>query len=276
MSAARHGVVARAALRELGLSDGQIGRLKRDGTLWLVHRGVYAVGRPELTQHGRWLGAVLACGEGAVLSHVDAAALCDLRPRRGGPIHVSVPRRGTQRAPGLRIHVTRTLTADDVTEIDDIPCTSPERVVLDCADVLGLGALERLVETGYRGRAFRTPHLHRQIAVPGRRSRKVARALRAEPRSTRSPLEDRFLRLLEEAGGPTPLVNTWFPEHEFEVDVIFASLGLAVEIDSSFHDTPHARERDARKDRVLRSLGYRVERIREPDFPSFIHRLVQG
>ena len=38
-----------------------------------------------LTQHGRWMAAVLACGPGAALSHTSAAALWGLRPTATAP-----------------------------------------------------------------------------------------------------------------------------------------------------------------------------------------------
>ena len=41
----------------------EIGRLH---PLW---RGVYAVGRPEVSREGRWMAAVLSCGPRALLSH---------------------------------------------------------------------------------------------------------------------------------------------------------------------------------------------------------------
>ena len=41
-------------------------------------RGVYAVGWPRLTPKRRWMAAVLACGDGAVLSHRSAAALWEI------------------------------------------------------------------------------------------------------------------------------------------------------------------------------------------------------
>ena len=258
----------------LGLTHGQIDGLVKDGTLWVLYPGTYAVGRPDVSQRGRWLAAVLACGRGAVLSHLDAAALHDLRPGGHRRVDVSVPRRGTQRAAGLRIHVTKTLTTEDVDEVDRISCTRPERVLLDCADVVNLATLERMAETGYQRRIFQTLHLHRQLSVPGRRTRRLARALRVEPRSTRSPDEDDFLARLQRAGIEPPLVNTWFPEHEFEVDLLWPHRRLAVEIDSSFHDTPHARERDARKDAILRSLGYEVVRVRRGGFDALIRRLL--
>ena len=47
----------------------------RNGRLHPLHRGVYAVGHPNLPLEGRFLAAVKACGPGAVLSHYSAAAL---------------------------------------------------------------------------------------------------------------------------------------------------------------------------------------------------------
>jgi hypothetical protein len=62
-------VVTRANLTALGFSAMAIDHRVATGRLHLVARGVYVVGRPELTPHGRWMAAVLACGDGAVLSH---------------------------------------------------------------------------------------------------------------------------------------------------------------------------------------------------------------
>ena len=53
-------------------------RRARSGRLRRVHRGVYAVGGAVLPREGRWLAAVMACGPGAVLSHVSAAVLWNL------------------------------------------------------------------------------------------------------------------------------------------------------------------------------------------------------
>ena len=47
----------------------------RNGRLHQFHRGVYAVGHPNLPLEGRLLAAVKACGPAAVLSHYSAAAL---------------------------------------------------------------------------------------------------------------------------------------------------------------------------------------------------------
>jgi Transcriptional regulator, AbiEi antitoxin len=68
----QHGVVTRVQLVEFGVTDQSIDRRVKDGRLWRVHRGVYAVGRPTLTMKGRFMAAVLSCGPGAALSHIAA------------------------------------------------------------------------------------------------------------------------------------------------------------------------------------------------------------
>jgi len=46
----------------LGLTRRGIQHRIARGRLHPVGRGIYAVGRPELTQHGQWMAAILACG----------------------------------------------------------------------------------------------------------------------------------------------------------------------------------------------------------------------
>ena len=72
---AQHGVVTHGQLLRLGFSPAAIKHRVAEGRLHPLWRGVYAVGRPQLTRHGRWMAAVLVCGEGAGLSHASAAAL---------------------------------------------------------------------------------------------------------------------------------------------------------------------------------------------------------
>src|SRR3954453_15499038 len=102
-----------------------------------VHQGVYAVGRPDLTAHGRWMAAVVACGEGAVLSHDSAAGLWRIRPADNGPIHISIPSAAGRRRPGVVIHRRTGLGEAEVTTRDGIPVTSPACTLVDVATRLG-------------------------------------------------------------------------------------------------------------------------------------------
>src|SRR3954452_2150291 len=99
----QHDAIKRAQLLDLGYSRQAIehrlcaGRLH--GTPW---RGVYALGRPELTRLGFLMASVLAAGADAALSHLAAAELWGIRGRVG-EIDVTVPTGRAQRR-GIRSH----------------------------------------------------------------------------------------------------------------------------------------------------------------------------
>lgn len=71
----QHNVISRTQLLENGFSSDAIRHRIAKGRLHPIFRGVYAVGRPKLTQEGRWIAAVLACGPGAYLSFDSCAQL---------------------------------------------------------------------------------------------------------------------------------------------------------------------------------------------------------
>jgi Transcriptional regulator, AbiEi antitoxin len=90
LAARQSGVVTRGQLRALGITARVVHRLLAQGHLHRVHTGVFAVGHPALTLHGRWLATTLALGPGAMLSHRAAAVLWGILPSTG-PLDVSVP-----------------------------------------------------------------------------------------------------------------------------------------------------------------------------------------
>jgi len=59
------GVVGRDQLRGLGLAGPAIAKRVQRGRLFVVHRGVYAVGRRQITIRGQWQAALLAVGPAA-------------------------------------------------------------------------------------------------------------------------------------------------------------------------------------------------------------------
>jgi hypothetical protein len=89
IAARQHGVVALDQLYRAGLTHPAVRRRSQAGRLHRVHRGVYAIGNPNLTREGHWMAAVLACGQGAVLSHQSAAALWKLSPTSPAVVHVT-------------------------------------------------------------------------------------------------------------------------------------------------------------------------------------------
>src|SRR3954447_16448485 len=97
----QHGVVSRPQLLALGYTRDAIAHRITMGRLHPLWRGVYAVGRPQLTREGLFMAAVLACGEGAVLSHAGAAELWGIRQPDTRPIEVSVPAARNPRRDGI-------------------------------------------------------------------------------------------------------------------------------------------------------------------------------
>lgn len=127
LAADQHGRVSAQQLLACGLTTKAIEVRVRRGQLHHEHHGVYAVGHRAWTLHGCFMAAVLAGGEGAVLSHASAAALWGFLPRRRCDIDVIVPgdRGRTQR--GLRVHRARSLDPRDVTRHYGIRVTTAAR-----------------------------------------------------------------------------------------------------------------------------------------------------
>src|SRR4051794_33716053 len=125
----QHGVAERSQLRELGFSDDEIDARLANGFLHELHRGVYAVGRPGVSDKGRWMASVLACGPEAALSHASAAALWGIVADGEDQTHVSVPVTCHPRHPGIRTH--RRAPTPAVSVVDGIPVTEPLATLVD-------------------------------------------------------------------------------------------------------------------------------------------------
>src|SRR5919108_852816 len=256
------GVLTRAQLTEFGLGDRGVWDWVGSGRLHRLYRGIYAYGHDRLRAEGRWLAAVMACGRGAVLSHRTAAQLWGIRQTNSALVDVTVPtQNGRIRRAGIRIHRSGRLAPEEITERDGIPSTTVARTLLDLADVVDPQALRRAItEAEYRG-VFDYAAL---IAVvqdnPGRRGAKLMRAAEAAGHRTRSPLEDRFLALIERWGVEEPESNAWL--EGYEVDFLWRKVGLVVELDGAAeHGTRAAVRGDRKRDRVLWRAGFRTMRL---------------
>lgn len=266
LAAAQHGVVALDQLRALGVGVGAVNTRVRAGRLHRLHRGVFAVGHSRLSREGRWLAAVLALGDGAVLSHASAGALWDLRPSSAAAIHVTVPTPGGRRSRrGIVVHRSGALHPRDVARRHGIPVTSVARTLLDLATTLADGPLTRAVERALVLRLFDLARLTEAIdRNPARRGAgrlaRVVASLRDEPALTRSELEGQMLDLCAASGLVSPEINALLAG--CEVDFLWRNERLVVETDGhEHHGTRSAFERDRARDARLTALGYRVVRV---------------
>jgi very-short-patch-repair endonuclease len=255
----QHGLVNRRQLVAMGLRHHEIDYRVRVGRLIVVHRGVYAVGHARLTLAGRWMGAVLANGDGAVLFRHSAGALWGVRRTDRTAIDVATPRWGRS-GRGIERHCVR-LRADEVTVRNGIPTTTVTRTLIDLAAVLTPRQLARVVNQGEVLQLTDPVPLSAAVErYRGRRGIAALRALALDASITRSELEDRFRGFLADSGLPRPQTNALVGP--YEVDCLWREERVVVELDGrDVHDTRLAFEADRARDRALQAAGYRVVRI---------------
>jgi len=261
--------VALRQLRALGLTGSGVRKRVASGRLHRVHAGVYAVGHANLTGHGHWMGAVLACGQGAVLSYRSSAALHGVRPDHRSVIDVTSSRRSGRGRRGIVAHQGHALLPRDSTTVDAIPCTSLPRTLLDLAEVIDRRGLERALDRAEQLRVLDMSAINDVLArAHGRPGAKLLREVLAEHYAgsslTASELEERFLLICRGAGVPAPDVNAWvaLPDEELKADFLWRHHRLIVEVDGhETHGTRQAFERDRRRDQCLTLAGYSVIRF---------------
>jgi very-short-patch-repair endonuclease len=256
LARSQHGVVSREQLLELDFTPAAIAHRLKRGRLHPLHRGVFAVGRPEVGQCGRWMAALLACGPSAVLSHRSAAELWEIR-QGSRPIEVSLLDGAARRVPGVQLHRRSSLLAGECGKRFGIRVTSPIRTLTDLATQVTPSQLEAAVNEADK-RDLVTPEALREALEVMRRQPGVGALRRVLDRRTfaltDSALERRFLRLVRSVRLPTPQTGVWL--NGFRVDFFWPGLGLVVETDGlRYHRTPAQQARDRRRDQAHTAAG---------------------
>lgn len=258
LAADQHGVVTHRQLRKLGLSGQAIQHRLGNGRLHRVERGVYAVGRPDLTRHGRWMAAVLGCGPRAALSHGSAAALWGIGEELRDWIEVSVPSVSPRERAGVRVRRRPKLRSIDVVVRDGISVTSPVLTLIDIARFLDDPHLERAINEADRLDLIDPEAL--VVALddyPGQPGvGRLGKLLGQRAfRLTDSELERRFLPLVSRAELPVPLTRQHV--NGFRVDFYWPQLRLVAETDGlRYHRTPAQQARDRVRDQAHTAAGF--------------------
>jgi very-short-patch-repair endonuclease len=252
VAARQHGVVSLAQLHAAGLSSSSIDRRVANARLHRIHRRVYAVGHRHLSEKGGWMAAVLACGDGAVLSHLSAAELWGIHRRVRRPleaaglgevpdVHVTVPSTtGMRKRRGIILHRSTTLIARQSTSHDGIPVTKPTRTLAD---------IRRLLSPAQFASALREAEF---LRLPVDQEFESDRA--------RTDLEQAMLAICRHHRLPRPDVNVQIDR--YEVDFLWRDQRLIVEVDGwEAHRSRSAFEEDRARDARLTVLGYEVLRF---------------
>lgn len=242
------------------------GRLQR-GLLHEYLRGVYVVGVRRIDRRGRWMAAVLAAGEGALISHRSAARFWGLLPPRAERVDVTCAPGRVVRRKGIVAH--ESLIADDECDVvDDIPVTSVFRTIFDLAAVASRREVERAWHEAEVRRLTDRVSLPMLLErYPGRRGTRMLRELLGsdEPVGiSRNEFEEAFVALVDACGLTRPRMNAdlWLRGRFIEVDALWQDERFAVELDSrGVHGTKKRFESDRYRDRILVAEGWRTMHI---------------
>jgi len=253
LASAKKGLVTRAELLAAGISARQIDRWLVSGLLIRVYARVYRVGHTAPNLESSYLAAVLACGEGSLLSGRAAAHLYGLvRERPASPEVTTTSRR---KPPGVVVHRKRFIHPRDITDYRGIPVTTVPRTVADMAGESAPSDLALLFHEA-RIRFGVKPEYVEAVLARGRirGAAKLRRVIWGDERVLLSELERGFIALLEEHG--LPLAQTNIPKGAHWVDCWWAELKLTVELDTyRYHGTRYAWEKDQRRERAARKRG---------------------
>jgi hypothetical protein len=247
------GLLTRHQALAAGLSEAQVDRRVGTGRWLAVHPGVYRSAEAPASHDQAQLAAVLACGQGAAVSHRAAAARHGTRAFTSRLNEVSVPGDGRPRLRGVTLHRMSDLVPSVIQLLDGVPTTTAERTVIDLGMVVRLPLVARIVEEWLADRRLTVESLRRAIDVHrGRGRRGVGVARRA--------LEDRVLGeaagdstdehllplVLRDYGSPLPVHHQLVRDDDgrvvAEVDYAYVEEKLGLEL---LGYGPHTRTRQA-------------------------------
>ncbi len=225
------------------------------------------------------MAALLACGDGALLSHRSAAALWGFGKERRGLIDISVARHCNIRRPGIRVHDRAGLWNRDIGTRLGISVTQPVRTFLDIALELPENRLEHAISEADKRDVIDADALRRALDdYPGQPGVRPLRRILDEHtfRLSDDELERIFRPIAASAGLPVPFTKHMV--NEFEVDFFWPDLNLVVETDGwRYHRTPSAQTRDALRFQVHTANGLtplRFSHWQVKNEPTHVHRIL--
>jgi hypothetical protein len=220
----------------------------------------------------RLRAALLACGEGAVISHGTAAAFHGLWDKAPHLIDVTVPVEAGRKIDGVRCRRCRYPEPEEVETRAGVAVTTVARTLIDLAGMVGLTTLKKTV-----GRAAIRKRLDLQavdLAIHNAKRRRGLKSLElalvpyrtkdGKALDVRSDFETLVLPELLDSGLSRPGCNIplEIDGERLVVDFLWEKQRVVVETDGrETHETPPAFQSDRRRDQFLASAGYRVLRV---------------
>ncbi|WP_052664249.1 hypothetical protein [Nitriliruptor alkaliphilus] len=271
------GRVTRAQLYgDAGIAPSTVAARLRSGAWREPLPKVVDLGTHAPSWRGRVLEVLLAAGPEAWASHDTAAHLLGfLDAPRPASVDALVLRGRHAKVAELRLHTTRSLGADEVTERHGLACTSGPRTVLDLAAATAPATIERWIldqerrSPGFVARLVALTDRHRTI--PGRRRvLDVVGRLPGDVARLGSPLEVIGVQRLVQLGAPPFVLQYQVCDLDGapikRTDAAWPDERTLLEFDGgAYHDLSGARAHDEEVRARMRALGWRLEVMTRAD-----------
>jgi very-short-patch-repair endonuclease len=285
VAARQHGLLTRAQLAELGISESAVGRLVERGILRRIRPGVYRLLGSRPSRQQDIVAAQLWAGRDAFASHRTAAEIYSLPGERARLIELTTS--GSVRSGDVIVHRRAVWPPSDVIIVDGMRVSTITRTLLDLASVVSVGTLARALDAAlHRGESLDS--ISRRLeatAVQGRTGTRNLRQLieerAGEIAAVESPLERDFLTLVRDRVMPEPVGQ--YPvlvdgHLVARLDFAYPELKIGVELDGyAFHSDRDSFNRDRRRLTELANEGWHMliftrQQIR--DHPGWVEKSV--
>ena len=261
------GVLTRQQLLTIGLTDRLIEHRISSGQWDRLTRGTYLL-LPLMDRLDRVRAAAAVLPDG-VVSHFSAAEIHGIERLPPSPPTLLVHTQTTHVFPGVNVIRCHDLDESHVETISGLRVTTVARTVVDLASQLTEGQLGVCVDGALAARMTDIESIQSVLDAvarkgkPGVRSMRAVLAERAGNDHSRSILEQRGLRILEEDmfdGFKLEYPIPWSPRQRF--DVAFPKARIAIEWDSRrWHTHVDAFQSDRERDRTAAAHGWRILRF---------------
>jgi very-short-patch-repair endonuclease len=245
-----------AQARACGFGKATVSRRVRGGQWDKPHPGVYVLASASRTRALRFWTAVLAVGNGAVLSHESAASEHGARGLPTAPVTLTAAHGSHHRLNGLFVHQIDDVVRRHRTSVDGLPVVTAARAVIDLASRLDLARLGDVADDLVQARATSWPAIaavFSDVVRPGKPGMATLAALLAdrcgEAVPAQSQLERALFTALAAGGLPAPARQARLPgrgQIRGLVDGAYLDAKIVIEADGR---TYHSRLADMRRDR---------------------------
>jgi very-short-patch-repair endonuclease len=274
LAAERYGVASHAQALAWGMTDRTVRRRIESGAWEELFHYVYRMGGAPRTGRQRAYAATLWAGPQSAVSHTTAGRLLRLDGIRPKDLHLTVLRESGLRTDAAVLHRVEALHPIDRVVVDDIPCLSATRTIIDLASMLRGEPLEVAFEAARRMRLTTPEMLARraeQLCGRGKAGTKAIRELLShqdgQP-ALQFKLEVKMARLWRTSALPIP--QRQFPVGPYAIDFALPDQMVGVECEGfEFHGNRLQWKRDKRRTAFLERRAWRLLFVTWEDVTRF-------